>query len=89
LFGIISTIEDQTEKNTNENLELLKKYCIEFFIKLKNDINTKDIVLEDEIFLTLYHKLEEIEKYKNEYFQENKQKFEKLNSILSPFTNQF
>jgi hypothetical protein len=45
-------------------------------------------VLEDEIFLTLYHKLEEIEKYKNEYFQENKQKFEKLNSILSPFTNQ-
>ena len=45
-------------------------------------------MLEDEIFLTLYHKLEEIEKYKNEYFQENKQKFEKLNSILSPFTNQ-
>lgn len=45
-------------------------------------------MLEDEIFLPLYLKLEEIEKYKNEYFQENKQKFEKLSSLLSPFTNQ-
>jgi hypothetical protein len=85
---LFSTIEDETDKNANENLELLKKYCIEFFIKLKNVINTKGIVVEDEIFLTLYNKLEEIEKYKNEYFKENKQKFEKLNSILIPFTKQ-
>ena len=33
-----SVSEDESEKNTNENLELLKKYCIENFIKLKNDI---------------------------------------------------
>ena len=57
-----STCEDETEKNTNENLELLKKYCIECFIKLKNDINTKGIIIDDEIFLTLYRKLKEIEK---------------------------
>ena len=80
-----STSEDETEKNTNENLELLKKYCIECFIKLKNDINTKGIIIDDEIFLTLYRKLKEIERYKNEYFEENKQKYEKLNTLLAPF----
>ena len=83
-----STSEDETEKNTNENLELLKKYCIECFIKLKNDINTKGIIIDDEIFLTLYRKLKEIERYKNEYFEENKQKYEKLNTLLAPFIHE-
>ena len=83
-----STSEDVTEKNTNENLELLKKYCIECFIKLKNDINTKGIIIDDDIFLTLYHKLNEIEKYKTELFQENKQKYEQLNTLLEPFIKQ-
>ena len=83
-----SSCEDETEKNTNENLGLLKKYCIECFIKLKNDINTKGIIIDDEIFLTLYHKLKEIEKYKTEYFEENKQKYEKMNSLLAPFIDQ-
>ena len=83
-----STCEDETEKNTNENLELLRKYCIECFIKLKNDINTKGIIIDDEIFLTLYRKLKEIEQYKTEIFEENKQKYEKLNTLLAPFTQQ-
>ena len=83
-----STSEDETEKNTNENLELLKKYCIDCFIKLKNDINTKGIIIDDEIFLTLYRKLKEIEVYKTEIFEENKQKYEKLNSLLAPFIQQ-
>ena len=83
-----STSEDETEKNTNENLELLKKYCIECFIKLKNDINTKGIIIDDEIFLTLYHKLKDIEQYKTEIFEENKQKYEKINTLLIPFIQQ-
>ena len=83
-----STSEDETEKNTNENLELLKRYCIECFIKLKNDINTKGIIIDDEIFLTVYHKLKEIERYKTEFFEENKQKYEKLNTLLAPFIKQ-
>ena len=83
-----STSEDETEKNTNENLELLKRYCIECFIKLKNDINTKGIIIDDEIFLTVYHKLKEIERYKTEYFEENKQKYERLNALLAPFIKQ-
>ena len=83
-----STSEDETEKNTNENLQLLKKYCVECFIKLKNDINTKGIIIDDEIFLTLYHKLKEIERYKSEYFEENKQKYERLNTLLAPFVQQ-
>ena len=83
-----STSEDETEKNTNENLELLKKFSIECFIKLKNDINTKGIIIDDAIFLTIYHKLKEIERYKNEYFEENKQKYERLNTLLAPFIKQ-
>ena len=83
-----STCEDETEKNTNENLELLRKYCIECFIKLKNDINTKGIIIDDEIFLTLYRKLKEVEKYKTEIFEENKMKYEKLNTLLAPFIQQ-
>ena len=66
----------------------MKKYCIECFIKLKNDINTKGIIIDDEIFLTLYRKLKEIEQYKTEYFEENKQKYEKLNTLLAPFVQQ-
>ena len=67
---------------------LLKKYCIEYFIKLKNDINTKGIIIDDEIFLTLYHKLKEIDRYKNKYFEENKQKYEKLYTLFAPFIKQ-
>ena len=83
-----SISEDETERNTNENLELLKKYCVEYFIKLKNDINTKGIIIDDQIFLSLYYKLKEIEKFKKEYFEENKQKYEKLNTLLAPFIKQ-
>lgn len=64
-----STCEDETERNTNENLELLKRYCIECFIKLKNDINTKGIIIDDDIFLTVYHKLKEIERYKTDFLK--------------------
>lgn len=83
-----STCEKETETNTNDNLELLKKYCIEYFIKLKNDINTQGIMIDDEIFLTLYRKLKEIEVYKNDIFTENQLKYEKLNTLLEPFIKQ-
>ena len=83
-----STSEDETQKNTNDNIELLKTYCIEYFIKLKNDINTKGIIIDDNIFLTLFYKLKEIERYKNEYFEKNRKKYEKLNTLLEPFIKQ-
>ena len=77
--------EDTTEKNTNSNIDLLHKYCIESFIQLKNDIYTKGIIIDDEIFLAIYQKLKEVEKYKNEYFELNKLKYEKINSLLAPY----
>ena len=83
-----SVNEDLTEKNTNNNIELLRQYCIEYFIKLKNDIEMKNIVLDDEIFLTVYKKLKEIEKYKNEFLKLNMEKYEKLNALLQPFIEQ-
>ena len=78
--------EDLSEKNTNNNIDLIKKYCIEYFIKLKNDIEINQIIIDDKIFLTLYQKLKEVEKYKDEYLLSNKKKYEKLNSLLLPFT---
>ena len=48
--------EDSTEKNNDLNLELLKKYCTSSFIKLKNNIDTKEILINDEVFLSLYNK---------------------------------
>ena len=87
-LDFFSRWESVTEKNTNENLELLKEFCIESYIKLKNDINTKGIIIDDKIFLALYNKLKEIENYKNGFFEENKKKFETLNSLLEPFIQQ-
>ena len=83
-----STSEDETERNTNENLDLLRCYCIEYFTKLRNDINTKGIIIDEQIFLTLYNKLNEINTFKNKYFEENKKKYETLNTLLAPFIKQ-
>ena len=80
--------EDITEKNTNNNIEILKKYCIQYFIKLKNDIEMKNILLDDDIFLSVYKKLKEIEKYKNECLKVNMEKYKKLNALLQPFIGQ-
>ena len=87
-LDFFSRCESTTEKNTNANLELLKEFCIESYIKLKNDINTKGIIIDDKIFLALYNKLKEIENYKNGFFEENKKKYETLNSLLEPFIRQ-
>ena len=83
---LFSVSENATEQNTNANLELLHRFCIDAFIQLKNDINTKTIIIDEDIFLALYQKLKEIEKYKNEFFEINKLKYEKMNSLLRPFT---
>ena len=80
--------EDLSERNTNNNIDFMKKYCIEYFIKLKNDIEMNHIMIDDEIFLTIYQKLKQISKYKDEYFQFNQKKYEKLNSLLHPFITQ-
>ena len=85
LLEFYGVSEDTTEKNTNSNIDLLHKYCIESFIQLKNDIYTKGIIIDDEIFLAIYQKLKEVEKYKNEYFELNRIKYEKMNALLAPF----
>ena len=80
--------EDSTEKNNDLNLELLKKYCTSSFIKLKNNIDTKDILINDEVFLSLYNKLKAIKDYKISLFSENLNKFKTLNTHFLPFTQE-
>jgi hypothetical protein len=53
------------EENVNTNIELLQTYSQEAYILLKNDINTKGIVNDDEIYKILNKKLREIEESKN------------------------
>ena len=80
--------EDSTEKNNDLNLELLKKYCTLSFIKLKNNIDTKEILINDEVFLSLYNKLKAIKDYEINFFNENANKYKMLNSFFLPFTQE-
>jgi hypothetical protein len=52
------------EENVNTNIELLQTYSQEAYILLKNDINTKGIVNDDEIYKILDKKLHEISESK-------------------------
>jgi len=83
-----SFTEDSTEKNNDLNLELLKKYCTASFIKLKNNIDTKDILINDEVFLSLYNKLKSIKDYKTRIFSENINKYKAINQYFVPFTQE-
>ena len=83
-----SFTEDSTEKNNDLNLELLKKYCTTSFIKLKNNIDTKEILINDEVFLSLYNKLKAIKDYKTRLFTENLNKFKAINQYFLPFTQE-
>ena len=80
--------EDSTEKNNDLNLELLKKYCTSSFIKLKNNIDTKDILINDEVFLSLYNKLKAIKDYEIALFTENANKYKNMNQYFLPFTQE-
>ena len=80
--------EDSTEKNNDLNLELLKKFCTASFIKLKNNIDIKDILINDEVFLSLYNKLKAIKDYEINLFTENVNKYKALNSFFLPFTQE-
>ena len=81
--------EDSTEKNNDLNLELLKKYCTASFIKLKNNIDIKDILINDEVFLSLYNKLKAIKDYEIKLFTENVNKYKALNTFFLPFTQDY
>ena len=80
--------EDSSEKNNDLNLELLKKYCTSSFIKLKNNIDTKEILINDEVFLSLYNKLKAIKDYEIALFTENVNKYKALNQFFLPFTQE-
>ena len=80
--------EDSTEKNNDLNLELLKKFCTASFIKLKNNIDIKDILINDEVFLSLYNKLKAIKDYEINLFTENVNKYKAINTFFLPFTQE-
>ena len=67
-----------SKNNINKNVDLLQEYSIDAFIALKNDINTNKIVIDDEIFLTLDKKYNEISNSKD-ILKENYNKFIEIN----------
>ena len=67
------------KKNVNENIDLLKTYSIDAYKALKNILFTQNIIIDEELFLTLDRKLKEIEEskeslkeYSNRYILMNK-----------------
>ena len=70
-----------TKKNINENITLLKEYSIHAYKALKRDINTNQIIIDDDIFLTLDKKLKEIIQDK-ENLKENTKKFIEINKNI-------
>ena len=70
-----------TKKNINENITLLKEYSIHAYKALKRDINTNQIIIDDDIFLTLDKKLKEIIQDK-ESLKENTKKFIEINKNI-------
>lgn len=77
--------ENNTKENCDQNIDRLKTFCTEGFVRLKNDINTKGIIINDDVFLNLYNKLKEVEKYEHETLNENLNKYKCINTFLDPF----
>ena len=80
--------ENEAQQMISKNIELFEEFCVESFVKLKNDINTNGILIDDNIFRVFYNKLNEISQYKNEYFNQNLSKYEDMNLLFSPFTKE-
>lgn len=87
ILDYFSKLDYNSKLNTNANLDLLYNYCIELLIDFKNDIG-KNILVDDEKFLTLFQLLDNIKIYKNEFFSKNAIKYMQLNALLPPFIEQ-
>lgn len=64
LFDIIKSYIKElndSEDNNNENIKLLRKFCVEYFTKLDNYINCNKILIDDEIYLNILNKLKDID----------------------------
>ena len=84
LCGLVRYFVNQVctcKKNINENIGLLKTYSIDAYKALKNDISTNQIIINDDIFLTLDKKIKEIEKNKEKLKESNKN-FIEMNSMI-------
>ena len=69
------------KKTVNENIDLLKNYSIEAYKALKNIIFTQNIIIDEEVFLTLDRKLKDIEESK-ESLKENSNKYILMNKYI-------
>ena len=89
IIGIINSYIDvvlKTHEIYNTNIKTLETMSKEYFIKLKNFLGIKNIIINDNIFLGLYNKLDLLSKYKIQYFEFNIQKFKEINNIIVPLS---
>lgn len=75
--------EDVSQKNNIANIKLMQKHFTQYFIELKNSLNTKGIFSDEMAFLTIKNKVQEIEKFRDQAFKENQEKYTNLNSLFS------
>lgn len=79
--------ESNSKASTNTNLNLLQQFCCELFIEYKNEIFAESMIVDENKFLKILKKLEEIKKFKDEFFEKNVEKYKNLNELLFPFIN--
>lgn len=77
------------EDNINKNIELLKNYSINNFIKYKNMNNINDILIDDALFLSFYNTIESIKTFRKKYFKYNIDQYNKMNFIFNSIDNDF
>ena len=75
----------ETQSNINKNIDLLKEYSTDNFIEFKQKINSNDIMVKDEIFLSISNKVKELDKLQSNYSDNILSKYDKLNKLLFPF----
>lgn len=84
-LNFFSTSLLETEKNINNNLEVLKKFSVENLIQYKQNIKESDIIIKDKAFLAISKKVKDIDKLQKDYFKERLTKYKTLNNLYSSF----
>ena len=96
LFEMLSKVEEKLSSivdrynsvnkascdNLQDNVLLIKKYCIKGLDELKDEICISNIIIDENVFLTFDQKYKELYRTQNSRFETDIQKFKDLNNLL-------
>ena len=89
LIDQYNTVNKTSCDNLQDNVLLIKKYCVKGLDELKEQIDIKKIIICEDVFLTFDKKYKELYKIQNSRFETDVQKHKDLNSLLAPPLNSY